>query len=301
MPELPDVEIQRRRLLDHGRGKTIAEVELSDIGKLLENTSGAELTRELRGKRFDDARRLGKYLLCRLEQNGERAERILVLHFGMTGYLEPIAAKEGSSNRSEPSAGSTTTDEGAAETARIPEKTKILFRFEGGDALAYVNMRLLGRVYLVKDLQAFRRAHGIGPDALEMSEEDRAAVLTGRGGVKSTLMNQEKWSGIGNVYSDEICFQAGIHPQRRLASLGDVERRRLARAVGEVLETAIDRGADPARLPRTFLTRYRPSGTGAKPGEEGEHSKPPFRIEAIKAGGRTAYISPDRQPPDPDG
>ena len=289
MPELPDVEIQRRFLEKHAQGRRFETVEIVDAEKVLTGTTAPELQRTLQEKSVVGTERLGKYLLCALSDD----EHVLVFHFGMTGYLvfqegEMLylagGAESGGAERS-------------ASTPDLPEKTKGVFTFLDRARLGFVNMRLLGSIFLIRDIAAFRRAHEIGPDALSLSREQFKELLTGRGSAKSTLMNQKKLSGIGNVYSDEILFQAGIHPKRALNDLEEEERERLYEALHRVMEIAVDRDADPARFPETFLTPYRSSGTGQdRRGDPGElRTGEGWRIEKARIGGRGAFFSPEKQ------
>ena len=57
--------------------------------------------------------------------------------------------------------------------------------------------------------------------------------------LKSLLMDQRFVAGIGNIYSDEILFLAGLDPSRGSDTLSDTEVRRLYRAMQEVLQEAI--------------------------------------------------------------
>ncbi|MFP4302613.1 MAG: DNA-formamidopyrimidine glycosylase family protein [Spirochaetaceae bacterium] len=289
MPELPDVEIQRRFLERHALGRVFEDVEITDAEKVLTGTTEPKLRGILRGASITGTQRLGKYLLTNLSDG----EHTLVLHFGMTGYL---VFQEGGTLFV---AGGTESGGGerSFQTAELPEKTKGVFACSDGGRLGYVNMRLLGSIFLVRDIAAFRRAHGIGPDALSLSREEFRQLLTGRGSAKSTLMNQKKLSGIGNVYSDEILFQAGIHPQRKLSELSREERDRIYEALRMVMETAIQRDADPAKFPETFLTPYRSSGTGPDRRHRAEEIRTGdgWLIEKAKIGGRGAFFSPEKQ------
>lgn len=56
------------------------------------------------------------------------------------------------------------------------------------------------------------------------------------GQLKSTLTNQRFIAGIGNAYTDEILWEAGIHPHRRRAALDEEALRRLYRAMPIVAE-----------------------------------------------------------------
>ncbi len=101
-------------------------------------------------------------------------------------------------------------------------------------------------------------------------------------------MDQETLAGLGNVYSDEVLFHAGIHPKQPLEDLGPEQLSRLFRTLREVLETAIEAKVDPERMPADFLLPQREQGAGCpRCGAE---------LETLKACGRTAYHCPRCQP-----
>ncbi|NBF39973.1 MAG: DNA-formamidopyrimidine glycosylase, partial [Spirochaetes bacterium] len=103
--------------------------------------------------------------------------------------------------------------------------------------------------------------HDLGPDALDLDSGAFDGLLQSvRGGVKSLLMNQSRIAGIGNIYSDEMLFQAGVHPAARCRDLDADVRGRLDEARRNVLETSIERDADPQRLPREWLLPRRDDG-----------------------------------------
>ncbi len=47
-------------------------------------------------------------------------------------------------------------------------------------------------------------------------------------------------AGIGNAYADEICWQAGLYPFRRVSSLSEDEKERLYTSMQTVLAEAIE-------------------------------------------------------------
>jgi formamidopyrimidine-DNA glycosylase len=105
-------------------------------------------------------------------------------------------------------------------------------------------------------------------------------------------MDQARLSGIGNVYSDEILFQAGLHPK---ATAGDLEAEtvdRLYDTMRRVLEQAIDLGAGdpdfPDRAPKDWLLPHRNKG-GRCPRCGGELVK-------ATISGRSAWLCPGCQP-----
>jgi formamidopyrimidine-DNA glycosylase len=117
-------------------------------------------------------------------------------------------------------------------------------------------------------------------------------MADGRGAIKAALMNQSRLAGIGNVFSDEILFQARLHPMTPVGKLDDKDIARLYRTMRRVLKVAIDKGAGaedlPERLPKSFLLRQRQAGAKC-PRCGGE-------IRTMKANGRTAYYCPRCQP-----
>lgn len=232
MPELPDVEIFRRYLARTSLHRRIQKVEVKDSG-ILAGVSGRQLSRILRGRELGNTRRHGKHLFASC--NGTWLE----LHFGMTGRLE--AGREGEDS--------------------LPEYTRFVLHFEDDTFLACEDRRKLGHVGLVEDPDAFIEEKGLGPDALDLSWTEFDELISGsRGSVKSVLMNQEALAGIGNIYSDEILFQGRIDPAARVSDLDRDERRRLYREMRKVLEKAIERRADPARFPRSWLIPHREAG-----------------------------------------
>jgi formamidopyrimidine-DNA glycosylase len=206
--------------------------------RLLNETTPSLLSRRLRGASFSSARRHGKHLFLELERR-ENSSDALMLHFGMTGTLN-YREREGEAD---------------------PEYTELAIRFAHGGSLAYINKRMLGAIEIVDDVDAFIRDHGLGPDALEVSlEQLREIVHGGRGAVKSTLMNQGRLAGLGNIYTDEVLFQAGIDPRRACSDLSADEVAAIHREILRVCRTATDAHAEPREMPDGFLIKRRSPG-----------------------------------------
>jgi len=266
MPELPDVELYKRHLDATCLGRAIRNVVVGDA-RILADVSPAELARRLEGARIIASRRHGKHLLVDLGPQGW-----LTLHFGMTGSLKHFTNGE-----------------------QDPPYDRVRFDFADGHHLAYIDVRLFGRVGLTPDADAFIAVEHLGPDALDprvdLARFEQA--LAGRKrDVKSLLMDQEVVAGIGNIYSDEILFQARINPRTRCERLDTSARQRLFEQIKEVLETAIKSGAGAERLvdrlPASFLIAHREKH-GRCPRCGGE-------IASAKFSGRTAYFCPRCQP-----
>lgn len=267
MPELPDVEVFKRHLDETSLGREIVRVTVNDA-RILHDVTPADFARRLEGNRFEDSRRHGKHLLVRLARDGW-----LALHFGMTGNLKFFAADEDA-----------------------PKYDRVVFDFEDG-RLAYVNRRMLGRVGLADDADAFLRAEELGPDALDPAFDLAAfkdALAGRRRDVKSALMEQSVIAGIGNIYADEILFHAKLHPKVRVDHLDDRKIKALFDSMKKVLERSIELGAGSEqfteRLPDDFLLPHREKGDACP--------RCGTKIETMKSGGRTTYFCPTCQADD---
>lgn len=255
MPELPDVEGFRRYIERTSLHQAIKEIDVRDT-YILKGISPDELIRALTGRRFESTRRHGKYLFLRLD-NG----RHLYVHFGMTG--QPAYFKD---------------------MADDPCFDRLLITFTNGHHLAYDDQRKLGRIGLTDDPYAFLREKRIGPDALSLDYEGFVQAFKGhRGAIKPALLNQGIIAGIGNIYADEILFQARIHPLTPIERLNEKTLERLFRCMREVLETGIEHTVEGRSFPDSYLIPHRGRGEDCPCGG---------KVESIKISQRTAYFCP---------
>lgn len=258
MPELPEVELFKRHVDRTARGRTVRRVAVKDAR--LVKPSPARLAARLTGARLGASRRHGKYLLVGLGKRGW-----LVLHFGMNGALRHYVKE-----------------------AEEPAFDRLRLDFADGHHLAYVNPRRIGRVELVADADDFVAKQKLGPDALDPGLTPAAfarAVAARRRDIKSVLMDQSVVAGIGNIYSDEILFQARLHPRARADRLNGATLRRLLGTARRVLRIAIRCGAGSEqgleRLPRSFLLPERHKG--------GRCPRCGSPVVVARFGGRSAY------------
>jgi formamidopyrimidine-DNA glycosylase len=139
---------------------------------------------------------------------------------------------------------------------------------------------------------------GISPIDEEFTLERFKNLLANKkGGIKSFLIDQKNVAGIGNVYIQDILFQARLHPNRKISTLSEKEVTNLYNAIEDVLNRAIQLGGlayekdfygQKGKLTiNEFLVGYK---TG-KPCPTCNTS-----IEKIKTGSTSSYICPKRQP-----
>lgn len=97
-------------------------------------------------------------------------------------------------------------------------------------------------VWLVRDAWSIPQISALGPDALELTPEDLAAVLKGNTGrIKSVITDQKVIAGIGNAYSDEILHVAKLSPFATAGKLTEAQVAALHDAMFSVLNDAVTR------------------------------------------------------------
>ena len=257
MPELPDVETYRRYLARKVLHKKVADVEIKD--HMILGSSEASIL-SIIGKRFKDTARHGKHCFLELTGGG-----FLALHFGMTGGVEYREKGKGSS-----------------------EHVRLVISFSGGAAFAFIDMRRLGRIRVVKSMQDFILKNGLGPDALSVGRKDFENVITSwKGMIKALLMDQRQIAGLGNIYCDEILYHSGTNPRKSTSKLDGSEIDRIYNSMKKVLKAAIQRRADSGRMPANYLLRRRKKGASC--GLDGG------KIERVKVGGRSTYYCTSHQ------
>jgi formamidopyrimidine-DNA glycosylase len=258
VPELPDVEGFCRLLRSHAVGQSITSLEVRDPG-VIRGLSSREFARKLKGRRFFNPVRRGKWLLAPTDGP------TLFLHFGMTGSL--------------------VWDDSRAELQRFDRAAISV----GGGRLLFRDQRKLGGLWLANDESSVSDIIGEqGPDALGLTGRRLEERLEKRrGALKSALMDQKVLAGIGNTLSDEVLWRARINPERRFSQLNPEERHHLDLGLQRVLRASIKKGAIP-RL-GTWLTsqRSRPEPTCPRCQQ---------RLNITRVGGRTSYWCPACQP-----
>ncbi|MCV2868435.1 hypothetical protein OEW28_07315 [Defluviimonas sp. WL0002] len=259
MPELPEIEAFRRQFDTSAIGRRVDSVDVADE-PVLAGRSARELRQATAGDAFCKVLRHGKLLFART--NGGTW---VVFRFGMTGRIAML----------EPD-------------GDPPDHTRIMFGFNDGGRMAFDDQRKFGSVELAADVEIYLERNDIGPDALGVCEHRfRRIIGCTRGQVKPALMDQSKLSGIGNVYSDEILYQAGIRPDAKGQALDDGQLERLHGQMRMVLETAINRIATGKDLPDDWLTPHR--------GKDGKCPDCGEPLERKRISGRTAWFCPRSQ------
>jgi formamidopyrimidine-DNA glycosylase len=278
--ELPEVEVMRRDLEKDivGRKIAAAEVRPSKNAMRIIRRHGRrkEFADRLIGRKVLKSDRRGKYVLLSLD-NGD----VLVVHFAMSGQFVR-------GNKRVP----------------LPPHTHVVITFQQGGDLRFVDPRTFGEMFVTTgdDLGKVKELQHIAIDPLDhvFTWQSFGGQMAQRESkLKQLLMDQKFISGLGNIYSDEVLFAAGLRHDRLSDTLSSQEVRRLYRSLQEVLQEAI-------RYRGTTLEDEAYLDLFGKPGEFQNELKVygrlglPCRrcrtpIETVKVSGRSAYFCPQCQ------
>ena len=232
MPELPEVETIRRQLAPRLEGRAVVSGGAHPSAKFATAVDAI-------GGRITTLGRRGKYLLAELDHDAD-----LVVHLGMTGVL-------------------------ALCPGTAPPPSPYLRAWWGLDrgpsgceeVLTFTDVRRFGRTVVVPhgEHAVLPTLAGLGPEPLgdEFTVAHLAAGLARAGApLKAVLLGQRVVAGVGNIYCDEACWRAGVHPGTRRVPASRVPA--LHAAIRDVLAEGIAHGG-------TTLRDYRDGdgGTGS--------------------------------------
>ena len=216
MPELPEVEnvvLGLKKLIKN----CIIESVLIREKRIIAFPELDKFTQQIEDRKIIDISRRGKYILIELSH-----QKTLVVHLRMTGKL---LVKSSSEN--------------------YLKHTHIVFKLNNGKDLRFNNVRKFGRAYLINTGE-WEKAGGLaelGPEPLsdKFTFNKFKKLFKGRSGrIKPLLLNQRFIAGLGNIYTDEALFRAGIHPLRKADTLSVNELKELYKAIRKVLELGIE-------------------------------------------------------------
>ncbi|MGH2530508.1 MAG: bifunctional DNA-formamidopyrimidine glycosylase/DNA-(apurinic or apyrimidinic site) lyase [Actinomycetota bacterium] len=278
--ELPEVEVMRRDLERDVVGRKVAAAEVRPSKNAMRiirrHARRKEFADRLVGRKIGKVERRGKYVLLFLD-NGD----VLVVHFGMSGQFLR-------GNKRVP----------------LPPHTHVVITFNQGGDLRFADPRTFGEMFVTASdaLGKVKELQHIAIDPLDhvftwQTFGGRTAQKGAK--LKQLLMDQKFISGLGNIYSDEVLFAAGLRHDRMSDTLSSQEVRRLYRALQEVLQEAI-------RFRGTTLDDEAYVDLFGKPGEfqnelkvYGREGQPCRRcrtpIQTVKISGRNAYFCPQCQ------
>ena len=212
MPELPEITHLAEQMHTHLTGKTI--LNLNVLNPKCLNLPPEEFQAAVSGATLEGTHARGKWIFTRTTCGW------LLLNLNMGGEVLLV----------------TPTD--------LPEKRRLVLDFSDGTCLS-LNFWWMGFLHHVAldGLASHTSTAKLGPNALEISEQDFTHRLQGkRGTLKAFLLDQAALAGIGNAYVHDILFLAHLHPLRKIESLTAQDVSNLFLAIHAGLEPSLKKG-----------------------------------------------------------
>jgi len=287
MPELPEVETIYRGLKSQLKNKKIKNFTC-DWSKMI-NKPLKEYQSIIKGLKIKTLKRRARMLIFNLDQDWN-----ILIHLKMTGQLVFDDQKKCL-------IGGHPIKEGFA---CLPNKfTHATFIFTDKSRLYYNDVRKFGwlRLFKGQELKSVLANMDLGPEPLEkeFTYEYFKAQLKKRPNnqIKKFLMDNHNLVGVGNIYSDEVCFYAQVLPYRKVESLTESEIKLIFKGIKKILTAAI-------KAQGTTFSNYRnsqgESGAFSKQlkvyGRYGQNCKKcKTEIKRMKISGRTSSYCPTCQ------
>jgi len=273
VPELPEVEYERRRLQHAMAGARIRDVILRRANLRYEFPS--DFVRRLEGQTVRGVVRRAKYLLAELGSGD-----VLLMHLGMSGSFRVMHRN---------------TREKVPHDDRYTAHDHVIFEISTGTTVVFNDPRRFGFMTLLApdEVDTHATLGGLGPEPLA-ARFDVSALANELGHrktrLKIALLDQRVIAGLGNIYVCEALHRARLSPLRRASTLttrtGEPKPALavLVKAIQDVLKTAI-------------RNQHRPGGEDRFVVYDREGRRCPRRgcvgtIKRIVQGGRSTFYCP---------
>jgi formamidopyrimidine-DNA glycosylase len=274
MPELPEVETIKEHLRKLVVGSLITQVEVLDPG-LVEQPSTEEFERELGGERITGAWRRAKHLIVELD-----SENSLVFQLKIGGQLLLVPPVE-----------------------ELKTALMLVLYLDGDRRLFLRDETRFSRVRLLNTEELEERLSTLGPEPLEDEFRENGAkylretLSSRRAQIKPLLLDQKVVSGIGNIYVDEILYDARLHPRRKANTISNEEWKELHAAILKNLAAGVEHRGTTVRLYKDVLNRTGEHQNYLRVFEK--HGKPcpdcGGKVVREKVGGRPTHFCPSCQ------
>ncbi|HET7272804.1 MAG TPA: bifunctional DNA-formamidopyrimidine glycosylase/DNA-(apurinic or apyrimidinic site) lyase [Rubrobacter sp.] len=271
MPELPEVETIKEDLRDLVVGSKVERAEVLDLS-LVEHPSAEEFARRLEGVLITGARRRAKHLILELDSGDS-----LVFQLKIGGQLLLVPPVE------EPKTA-------LMLILHLDRDRRLFLRDETG----FTRARLLDAGELEERLSP------LGPEPLEEGFDAgylQRVIGSRRAQIKPLLLDQKVVSGIGNIYADEILYDARLHPRRKANTLSKGEWEALHAAIRANLAAGVEHRGTTVRLYRDVLDRPGEHQNYLRVFEKHGRPCPGCEGEVVreKVGGRPSHFCPECQ------
>ena len=231
MPELPEVEVVKRSLINKTQNSIIKAIKIND-GRLRYKISSYQF-KKIIGLKLIKIIRRSKYLLFFFNKN-----IVMLVHLGMTGKFFYINREK---KKYKTSFYYNINDE------KDKKHDRVIFNLSNNQKLIYNDVRKFGFIKLLRKLDVYQSSHlkDLGPEPLNNKFNFKyfKNYIFGRNRIiKDILMDQKFVSGLGNIYVNEILFFSGIIPTKKIKNLSDLEIKKIIKYTKKILSKAITLG-----------------------------------------------------------
>jgi formamidopyrimidine-DNA glycosylase len=238
MPELPEVECVCLSLQRLVVGRTIEAVRVGRSDVITGSSRDASL---LVGDAVARVIRRGKQLALVGAGGG-----CVSVHLGMSGQLCVVEVEAAGP----PHKQRTASPSGSVDLMGLPIHSHVVWRLDDGRRLRFTDPRRFGGVWTFASEAALlaERWSQLGPDALRITPSELTQGLSQtRRGLKAALLDQSVVAGLGNIYVDELLFNAKLHPLTPAHRIDAATTRSLVQRMRTLLNGAIARGGSSLR------------------------------------------------------
>ncbi len=228
MPELPEVEVVKRSLINKTQNLVVKAVKIND-GRLRYKIDRKKI-KKIIGLKFEKISRRSKYLLFFFNK-----DIVMLVHLGMTGKFFFVNRKKTKYK---------TSFYYSINENKDKKHDHIIFDLSNNQKLIYNDIRKFGFIKFIKRVNLEQCVHlkYLGPEPLSSKFNIRYFKNYIRGrkrSIKNILMDQKFLSGLGNIYTNEILFFSGVRPTKKITKLTDTEIQKIIKFAKKIISKAI--------------------------------------------------------------
>ena len=231
MPELPEVEVVKRSLINKIQNSIIKAVKIND-GRLRYIVDKNKI-KKIVGLRIKKISRRSKFLLFFFNN-----KTVMLVHLGMTGKFFFINKKNTKYK---------TSFYYNINKDKDKKHDRVIFNLSKNRKLIYNDVRKFGFIKFEQKKNVDQNLHlkNLGPEPLKKNfnlSYFKQYIINKDRTIKDILMDQKFISGLGNIYVNETLFFSGIKPTKKVKNLSESEIRKIIKFTKKILSKAITLG-----------------------------------------------------------
>ncbi len=228
MPELPEVEVVKRSLINKTQNLIIKTIKIND-GRLRYKIDKNKI-KNIIGLKFKKISRRSKYLLFFFNK-----DIVMLVHLGMTGKFFFVNRNK---RKYKTSFYYDINDD------KDKKHDRIIFNLSNNQKLIYNDIRKFGFIKIIKRINLYQNIHlkHLGPEPLSAKfniEYFKNYIIGKKRTIKDLLMDQKFISGLGNIYVNEILFFSGVRPSKKIKKLKNFEIQKIIKFSKKIISRAI--------------------------------------------------------------